>query len=80
MIFVNGIGISQSDVLFLESHVVFSDSEKNAAALFYIVQCTKSGMRDIEFPIKDVIDRYTIFISVNVIMYLFLSITYFFSS
>ncbi|XP_050373098.1 uncharacterized protein LOC126790794 isoform X2 [Argentina anserina] len=49
--------ISQNDLLFLESHVVYSDSRKKAAALFFIVQCTKSGIRKIEFPIKEVIDR-----------------------
>ncbi|XP_061994676.1 uncharacterized protein LOC133712584 isoform X2 [Rosa rugosa] len=49
-------GISQNDLLVLESHVVFSDSKEKAAACFFIVQCTQSGKGDIQLPIKDVID------------------------
>lgn len=79
MIFVNGIGISQNDLLVLESHVVFSDSKEKAAACFFIVQCTQSGKGDIQLPIKDVIDRYMISF-VYVIIYLFLPMTLVFLS
>ncbi|KAK9932414.1 hypothetical protein M0R45_019653 [Rubus argutus] len=51
-------GISQTDLLVLESHVVFSDGKEKAAAYFFIVQCTQSGNGDIiQVPIKDVINR-----------------------
>lgn len=59
MILVNGIGINQTDLLVLESHVVFSVSKEKAAACFFIIQCTKTVSEEIfQIPIQDVIDRY----------------------
>lgn len=59
MILVNGIGINQTDLLVLESHVVFSVSKEKAAVCFFIIQCTKTVSEEIiQIPIQDVIGRY----------------------
>ncbi|BFG15732.1 hypothetical protein CerSpe_020070 [Prunus speciosa] len=50
-------GINQTDLLVLESHVVFSVSKEKAAACFFIIQCTKTVSEEIfQIPIQDVID------------------------
>nr|XP_027120465.1 uncharacterized protein LOC113737431 [Coffea arabica] len=47
-------GISHSDLMVLERHVVYSLSKEKTAAYFYIMQCTSGG--DIQIPIKDTIE------------------------
>ncbi|CAB4294040.1 unnamed protein product [Prunus armeniaca] len=50
-------GINQTDLLVLESHVVFSVSKEKAAVCFFIIQCTKTvSEKIIQIPIQDVID------------------------
>ncbi|ONI29293.1 hypothetical protein PRUPE_1G191700 [Prunus persica] len=49
-------GINQTDLLVLESHVVFSVSKEKAAVCFFIIQCTKTVSEEIiQIPIQDVI-------------------------
>ncbi|XP_059632887.1 uncharacterized protein LOC132275422 isoform X2 [Cornus florida] len=50
------MGINQTDLMVLESHVVYSTSKEKTASQFYLVQCTKSINEDLQVPIKDVID------------------------
>ncbi|PON38474.1 hypothetical protein TorRG33x02_344980 [Trema orientale] len=51
-------GITQTDLMTLEDHVVYSLSKEKAAAQFYIMQCTKLVKEDtFQLPIKDLIDR-----------------------
>ncbi|KAI8002754.1 hypothetical protein LOK49_LG08G02075 [Camellia lanceoleosa] len=49
-------GINQSDLMVLESHVVYSLSKEKTAAHFYIVQSTQSIREDLQVPIKDVLE------------------------
>uniref|UniRef100_A0A5B7BBS7 DRBM domain-containing protein n=1 Tax=Davidia involucrata TaxID=16924 RepID=A0A5B7BBS7_DAVIN len=48
-------GINQTDLIVLESHVVYSISKEKAAARFYIVQCTQSINEDLQVSIRDAI-------------------------
>ena len=52
-----GTGINQSDLVVLESHVVYSLSKEKTAARFYIMQSTRSISEELQVPIKDVIER-----------------------
>ena len=54
-------GINQSDLMVLESHVVYSLSKEKTAARFFIVQCTQPNHEDLDIPVKDVIERLVIF-------------------
>ncbi|KAH7858399.1 hypothetical protein Vadar_023390 [Vaccinium darrowii] len=49
-------GINESDLVVLESHVVYSLSKEKTSVYFYIMQCSKSISNDLQVPIKDVID------------------------
>ncbi|XP_057460333.1 uncharacterized protein LOC130750837 isoform X3 [Actinidia eriantha] len=49
-------GINQSDLVVLESHVVYSLSKEKTAARFYIIQSTRSIGEELQVPIKDVIE------------------------
>ncbi|CBI36653.3 uncharacterized protein LOC104879453 isoform X2 [Vitis vinifera] len=50
-------GISQADLMVLESHVVYSLSKERTACRFYIMQCTQSINEDIsQIPINEAID------------------------
>ncbi|XP_057959123.1 uncharacterized protein LOC131151742 isoform X2 [Malania oleifera] len=50
-------GIDQTDLLVLESHIVYSLSKEKTTTRFYIMQCTESINEEvIQIPIKDVID------------------------
>ncbi|PSR98312.1 Dentin sialoprotein [Actinidia chinensis var. chinensis] len=49
-------GINQSDLVVLESHVVYSLSKEKTAARFYIMQSTRSISEELQVPIKDVIE------------------------
>ncbi|KAL7209184.1 hypothetical protein ACSBR1_030846 [Camellia fascicularis] len=49
-------GINQSDLMVLESHVVYSLSKEKTAAHFYIMQSTQSIREDLQVPIKDVLE------------------------
>ncbi|XP_043704019.1 uncharacterized protein LOC122654106 isoform X2 [Telopea speciosissima] len=49
--------IDQTDLMVLESHVVYSITKRKTAACFYIMQCTKPINEDIiQVPIKDAIN------------------------
>ncbi|XP_042508042.1 uncharacterized protein LOC122084072 isoform X2 [Macadamia integrifolia] len=49
--------IDQTDLMVLESHVVYSITKRKTAAWFYIMQCTKPINEDIiQVPIKDAIN------------------------
>ncbi|CAN1247903.1 hypothetical protein LINPERPRIM_LOCUS6544 [Linum perenne] len=49
-------GISQDELVFLESHTVYSTSKENTATRFYILQCTKADSDTVpHVPIKDLI-------------------------
>ncbi|KAG5560890.1 hypothetical protein RHGRI_004047 [Rhododendron griersonianum] len=50
-------GINESDLVVLESHVVYSLSKEKTSVYFYIVQCSQTISEDLQVPIKDVIDR-----------------------
>lgn len=50
-------GINESDLVVLESHVVYSLSKEKTSVYFYIMQCSKSISNDLQVPIKDVIER-----------------------
>ena len=52
-----GTGINQSDLVVLESHVVYSLSKEKTATRFYIIQSTRSISGELQVPIKDVIER-----------------------
>lgn len=41
----------------LERHIVYSLSEENMAAYFYIMQCTQSSNEAIQVPIRDTIEK-----------------------
>lgn len=56
MIFVE-TGINKSDLVVLESHVIYSLNKPKAAARLYVMQCTQSINDDIQVPIKDLIER-----------------------
>ncbi|CAL5347995.1 unnamed protein product [Camellia sinensis] len=49
-------GINQSDLMVLESHIVYSLSKEKTAAHFYIMQSTQSIREDLQVPIKDVLE------------------------
>ncbi|EXB68719.1 hypothetical protein L484_024739 [Morus notabilis] len=50
-------GVTQTDLMVLEDHLVYSTSKEKEAARFYIMQCTKSVNDDIcQVPTKDAID------------------------
>ncbi|KAF7151656.1 hypothetical protein RHSIM_Rhsim02G0076700 [Rhododendron simsii] len=51
-----GQGINESDLVVLESHVVYSLSKEKTSVYFYIVQCSQAISEDLQVPIKDVID------------------------
>ncbi|KAH7521312.1 hypothetical protein FEM48_Zijuj07G0019700 [Ziziphus jujuba var. spinosa] len=53
-------GISQTDLLVLENHLVYSVSKEKTATRFYIMMCTEAVNKDVnQVPIKDAIDRFT---------------------
>lgn len=54
-------GINQSELMVLESHVVYSLSKEKTAARLFIVQCTQPNYEDLDIPVKDVIERLVIF-------------------
>ena len=59
IILIYGTGISQADLMVLESHVVYSLSKEKTASRFYIMQCTQSINEDIgQIPINEVIERF----------------------
>lgn len=59
IILIHGTGISQADLMVLESHVVYSLSKERTACRFYIMQCTQSINEDIsQIPINEAIDRF----------------------
>ncbi|XP_031094823.1 uncharacterized protein LOC115999167 [Ipomoea triloba] len=49
-------GINKSDLVVLESHVIYSLNKPKAAARLYVMQCTQSINDDIQVPIKDLIE------------------------
>lgn len=49
-------GISQTDLVILEKHVVYSLSKEKATARFYIMQCNQPNNEAIQVPIKDVLE------------------------
>ncbi|XP_058203975.1 uncharacterized protein LOC131318176 isoform X2 [Rhododendron vialii] len=49
-------GINESDLVVLESHVVYSLSKEKTSVYFYIVQCSQAISEDLQVPIKDVIN------------------------
>nr|XP_048333261.1 uncharacterized protein LOC107422026 isoform X1 [Ziziphus jujuba var. spinosa] len=50
-------GISQTDLLVLENHLVYSVSKEKTATRFYIMMCTEAVNKDVnQVPIKDAID------------------------
>lgn len=57
MILAIGTGINGSDLLVLESHVVYSLSKEKTSVYFYIMQCSQTISEGLQVPIKDVIDR-----------------------
>lgn len=58
MILVCGIGISQSDLIILESHVADSTRKEKAAALLYIIQRNQPNSNNlIQTPVRDAINR-----------------------
>lgn len=57
MILAIETGINESDLVVLESHVVYSLSKEKTSVYFYIVQCSQAISEDLQVPIKDVIDR-----------------------
>lgn len=57
MILAIETGINESDLVVLESHVVYSLSKEKTSVYFYIVQCSQTISEGLQVPIKDVIDR-----------------------
>lgn len=55
---VCGTGISQTDLVILEKHVVYSLSKEKTTARFYIMQCNQPNNEAIQVPIKDVLERF----------------------
>ncbi|CAL5389128.1 unnamed protein product [Camellia sinensis] len=55
-----GISINQSDLMILESHVVYSLSKEKTTAHFYIMQSTQSIREDLQVPIIDVLERFVL--------------------
>lgn len=49
-------GISRSDLVVLEKHVVYSLTKEKTASCFYIMQC-KSINQDIQIPVKEIFER-----------------------
>ncbi|XP_019165596.1 PREDICTED: uncharacterized protein LOC109161585 [Ipomoea nil] len=49
-------GINKSDLVVLESHIVYSLNKPKAAACLYVMQCTQSINDDIQVPIKDLVE------------------------
>ncbi|XP_059303069.1 uncharacterized protein LOC132055324 [Lycium ferocissimum] len=49
-------GINRSDLVVLESHLVYSLDKEKASAQLYLVQSTKSVNKDFMVPIRDVIE------------------------
>lgn len=49
-------GLNQTDLMVLESHVVYSLSKEKTAAHFYIVKCMSSIKEHLQVPIKDAIE------------------------
>ncbi|XP_060188280.1 uncharacterized protein LOC132617320 isoform X2 [Lycium barbarum] len=46
-------GISRSDLMVLEEHVVYSLTKEKTASCFYIMQCTQSTNQDNQNPVKE---------------------------
>ncbi|KAM3268666.1 hypothetical protein P3S67_030630 [Capsicum chacoense] len=49
-------GINRSDLVFLESHLVYAVDKEKASALLYLVQSTKLVNEEFTIPIRDVIE------------------------
>ncbi|CAN4103834.1 unnamed protein product [Withania somnifera] len=49
-------GISKSDLVTLEKHVVYSLTKEKTASCFYIMQCIKSIDQDIQIPLKEIFE------------------------
>ncbi|XP_059284923.1 uncharacterized protein LOC132038250 [Lycium ferocissimum] len=46
-------GISRSDLMVLEEHVVYSLTKEKTSSCFYIMQCTQSANQDNQNPVKE---------------------------
>ncbi|MCD9638610.1 hypothetical protein HAX54_022696 [Datura stramonium] len=51
-------GISRSDLVVLEKHVVYSLTKEKTASCFYIMQCTQSISLDIQIPVKEIFESF----------------------
>lgn len=52
-----GTGINSSDLVVLETHILYSLSKEKTAARFYMMQCTQSISEDKRIPVEDVVRR-----------------------
>ncbi|XP_022887953.1 uncharacterized protein LOC111403618 [Olea europaea var. sylvestris] len=48
-------GINSSDLVVLETHILYSLSKEKTAARFYMMQCTQSISEDKRIPVEDVV-------------------------
>lgn len=60
--FTPGAGLKKTELVFLESHVVYSVSKEKTAARFYIVKCAVKFPEKVNItywvPTKEVVERF----------------------
>lgn len=57
IVLLHGTGIDSSDVMVLETHVVYSLSKEKSAAQFYMMQCPQSFNINQRVPLKFLVER-----------------------